>query len=1494
MIPDIGSPGMTVYVELIAPFSTKDNFSMDGPYSNTSSDMVQVVTANPADASKIVIGPLLVSWDGRAISTQIFVSHQLNPNSVDALNASPEFQIPIKVIVSGKESNRVTFYIVKSRPYLDARLFPNDSIIGEGNLGKRSPRGAMIFDSLKLDEKKYRVSVKDCDPNTDGNQAYLPFILLVKGNIYGGGSTMGSFSTVSVNGGENGDGFVQNAGPGGGGGGGSFYDSPSEIGFPGGDGFTGGGPGGRNDWLLGDNTYLRTPSKGSGPYKGKDDKDGGYSLNGLPGSRFQSYEAAGGGSGNPFGESGFGCGDGNNCEPIGGYGGGSGYKQDSPGGAGGNATYGQGSKENGGKVHGNKMVVPIAGGSGGAGGNPKCESFSDKSGAGGSGGGAIRIFAENISNFKVTANGAGGATNGCKNSWGGSGSGGHVGLQAKIGIFNSSIQVEGGRNSKSEGGAGRARYDSPLSNNLNITTAQATTYIGATTDTTLWIKKNHIIKGSQDNSGLTSNLYLRGQNSNWTIIGQVTSQNWSFDLTNFLYTNENIYYFTVMTDVKNPSDQDYIEEPLRVMSQAAANIFFLDVRPFIGGDSVIKASRLYCTGDTIFLSAHITNLQKADKNLNINISDNNWLNGAYGFKIIGPLGDYTIKPGDTMQIIVQFVLPDGADPDLTFTKYLILPSDDPDRPAGNDWKIKFEVPPAKKAVLSYFPPITVPVILSDTKIGQPRYYSYTVKNTGETKLYIESIDPLALPYELISTVPALPAILEIGQTLTVSLKFTPMAVEQFSTKVNINAVKSDTTCALIASTEIISKGVQSDININKIIMDFGLVPWCKTVTDTIRISNSPSASASFQINEMPQIIGNYPQFFKIIKYPGSFPVVITQGDGVEFVIEFNLNSGSTGPKDAIFRFTTDSPESPEIQIGLKGEFVSFNTMPTPPSIELGNIAVGFDVISSFILSNFAKIDETIGSIKSTGNLINFQTPSNQIINPNGGISKVDFILNSKKSGNIFDTILVAFEEPCIDTLKIPVYANGILTNPLILIENDTVVSNFDTVITRELDFGDFPVCSDLGMLKVVEFKNNFEAPYIVLNEELISNPSGRFSIDRTGLTYPDTVKGLSNRYGAQIYFNTANGITGLYTAVIRFQLYINGIFYEYKINLKAKIFDGNYTFSLNPVKLEAIVFTTNSQNILIENIGPGDLYFEPIDGPTLKPIFDIFPDPAGNTVSIGNSITFKISFTPTDVLLYKDSIVFHLINSLCVETYTLYLEGNGRPSKELSVWIPDLITTPDQINYKIPIFGKFSKPLDSLNNFGMTFKLKFNRSIYFPTDILDGNLIENYLQGNERIIKVFLNNVSISNTDTIVSYLNGSTLLGDSIITPIEFDSLNVSQPELISTLKSSNGSLSIEICNQGGDRLLINGFSPASIIAIPNPVNDVFIVKVKALEKGSHILSIIDLQGNKSLIHNWYNNNPGDEISVSVDAHKFSSGLYYLELKAPTQVKVINLNIIK
>ena len=251
--PDVGAKGHSQYLEIIGPHDSHGSFGEDGVYVNgintddPSGDVVIVETVDPADSNKITFGPVMVNWDGRMLSTYVFVNPNMaNPNTNNWETLDNEFIIDIRVRVNGAASNSKRFYILQPFTFGDISGNPN-RVLGRPPLGIRSPGGAMIVDDLTLADDTYTVNTDDCDPNTPGNQGFLPFTLISLNEIKGSGSN--SIIDVSAP-----QGFAHSrggdGGPGGGGGGGKFCDRKiigvSSYGDHGGNGFTGGGRGGSN------------------------------------------------------------------------------------------------------------------------------------------------------------------------------------------------------------------------------------------------------------------------------------------------------------------------------------------------------------------------------------------------------------------------------------------------------------------------------------------------------------------------------------------------------------------------------------------------------------------------------------------------------------------------------------------------------------------------------------------------------------------------------------------------------------------------------------------------------------------------------------------------------------------------------------------------------------------------------------------------------------------------------------------------------------------------------------------------------------------------------------------------------------------------------------------------------------------------------------------------------------------------------------------------
>ncbi|MCX6154887.1 MAG: hypothetical protein NT007_12085 [Candidatus Kapabacteria bacterium] len=677
IIPDIGTPNMNTYIEIIAPTDSNGNFGADGFFLNNTNDNVQIIFGNSSDASKIVFGPLVVSWNGRLISTQVFVNPWLKPNDWDWKKLTPEFKIPFKVKVGPLYTNIDTFYIVQPF-HLGNNIAGAGGVLGSGaNFGIRSRRGAMIVDSMNLGPFNYTVSTSDCDPYTNGNQGFLPFVLISVADVQGAGVN----SKIIV------DGTGKHGGTGGGGAGAHFCDNMNGSGNEGGNGFSGGGKGGNNKFPTGSSTSICGIGSGTGPVTDPD--AAGYSLNKVKGGFYPgAYESAGGGTGHPFGSSGSGCGDGNNCDPAGAYGGGSGYRQDKPGGAAGNATAGLGQSLTGGKVHGNIMVVPIYGGSGGAGGNPQ-RPFSGCSGAGGGGGGAVSVYGRNIINFAAQAAGANGENTGTDN--GGSGSGGFTGIQSKLGVDQITLSAPGGVTAGVYGGDGRIRWDTPKFGKIYTSGKSESYFRGPTTDTSSIVKYNCLLSGSfnsLNNSEKNIKVYKKSESTPWVWVGDVTySSPNAWNINPKLTPPDTIFYISVMQDINNPDlTSQYRFEPVSVMSQASANILHTYSQPKIAGDSIIIETIPNCSLNEVTDTATIYN--RGDGNLILEFNNSTFEYGKPGYTLVSPTKSDTLKPNDSVKVIVKYKYQKGAFGRLN--EVLWVQHNDKSNPK-NPWEIEFFV-----------------------------------------------------------------------------------------------------------------------------------------------------------------------------------------------------------------------------------------------------------------------------------------------------------------------------------------------------------------------------------------------------------------------------------------------------------------------------------------------------------------------------------------------------------------------------------------------------------------------------------------------------------------------------------------------------------------------------------------------------------------------------------------------------------------------------------
>ncbi len=1576
IIPDIGAADMNIYVELICPYDptnmslSSKNFGADGFFYNNPGDNVKLVCVNPGDTSKIVIGPVAISWDGRMLSSQIFVKPSVNPNSEDWDQLSSNFRIPLQVIVNGVPSNVDTFYIVKPFHFGDIRGLP-DRVFGQGNLGKRSRRGAIIADSIILADTIYNVSQNDCDPVTPGNQGYLPFVLLSKGKIQGSSNTV-----ISVNGEISAGGHGGNGGPGGGGGGGRFCDvnSGGSAGDNGGDGFTGGGLGGENRVIGGGGSY-----KAVGEGSGTNGALRGYSLNLVPPPNQPPgyYEASGGGTGHPFGESGRNTADGYNDDPVGGFGGGSGQTQRMNGGSGGYATNGINSRNsNGGRIHGNGMIVPLAGGSGGAGGNPqKTNPFvgTECSGSGGGGGGAIRLFAPLISNVSVSANGGNGHT-GDNGADGGGGSGGAVMINVKIALNGGSLSAVGGAGSTPHGGSGRIRHDEPVWN-FGPTTfpPDASVYRGPTTDTSSFVKRQFTLTGSR-NPAENIHVCLKPESGSWTELAGINYNGSYWSLPVVLTGNDSLYFLSVTEDVTNPlfNMTDHLYDPLMVMSQSAANILSIIKLPIIDSDTLHTLRIIGCEGNFVDDTVFVRDTGTAD--LILRMDSSGFKNPMSGFSLVSPLNVVTLPPADSQRVIVRFSYQPGQKGIVRDT-LLIYNNDYESR--YKPWQIVFEanidsisfddliyktqqhfdvlgfnyvcigktsvapfnflnlssisvsianstispandftagiwgkriVPPGDTSTLYvtfsptsegleeselYISTLECPsiidtiklngigvrtslsfsndVIFTNVKVGTRDTQTTALINTGTADAFITSLPNLSPPFKIIGSQPLVPVLLKSGDSLIVSFEYAPTTEGNDSTGTFMYSVMQNTSCVDTAYVTIKGNSVKPLIELNKYAIDYGLLAVCQTKLDTIIITNKGSGSVN--ITSKAAISGANAAFFSMISEPAIFPYQLKPGESSSYIIQFNPSVGTEGTKSADFSVTTDEPSMPVITVSLTGRSEAFHTT-APLNINFGGVPVGNNRSQVITLTNNGELDVHVIRVLSDNPDVTV-VPQSAAIAGNGGTADFTVTMNFTSGGIKNAVISFIFDQPCPDSL---------FTNAT----GDGLVGDIDN--TSNLDFGILAPCEDSTLTAMVT--NTGTAPIVITSTPIIQGADSLIYQLSDNHFYPDTLA-PGDTLWVNVIFKPSGTTDGVKQAELVFPVFMNGSNTEVTTALRGTRRSGIVTVP-NLVSFGYVVInSTSGKQLVIKNNGSVDVT---IESTQFTGIFGITPNPLPpTTLKPGDSIIVTVTFSPDSIKYYEDTLKFKTHTSSCDDGLDVVVNGYGAPEKVVHFSLPVLVNvSPDQTNYKIPVKGRLEDINESVSGSSFSAEISFDSTLFYPTGLTSGTLVNMSTSGKDRIISIKVDNVNISRTDSLITNIVGYTLLGDTDSTGLNWVSFKWLSGEPIGQPLLEDGSMLIQICDKGQKRLLRVG-NPVQLTVLPNPADEYINVTASVLETGTHSIELMNIQGETRQLVAWDVNPESNKNYVfKIDLGGLTSGMYELILKTPMRQSAVPLFIVK
>lgn len=1563
IMPDIGTTRMATYIEIIAPHSANGGYGADGVSLNNPGDAIRVVCERNTDTTKVKIGPVVVSWDGRLISTHIFVDPLVKPNSADWQLLNAEFRIPIKVIINGVSSNVDTFYIVRPWP-LGSVASISERVLGEGQLGKRSRRGAMIVDSLILiGGESYSVSLRDCDANTTGNQAFLPFVLLSPTVIRGAG-------TAEIHA----DASGLDAGPGGGGGGGGYHNlgGGSARGTNGGNGYTGGGPGGfNNNGLPLPPNEKQKPGVGSGEDLAKNNANtrGSASLNGVPGGESTTaYENAGGGTGHPFGQSGQGCDARNTCVTIGQHGAGSGAREGRRGGAGG---YGEpGASENGfdhgGKVHGNAYLIPLAGGSGGAGGNPD---LTNKASGGGGGGGAISIHANLTADLTIYARGGAPSREdilgGC-----GSGGGAIIGSRldnATLGFF--SAQVTGGTDPNPNpnsrhlaGGLGRRRYEGRIPLDIPV-------QVGLLTDTLTNSLRQHRYNGYANGNDLQ--VYIKPENGPWQL-GPVisayqagTSGAWRQTIT--WPGKDTLYYVAVGQRIASPVAGSYTDEPEIVFSQSAWNIIRIYGPAIISGNRNLDMGLYQCPGSKIRDTVWISNKGESP----LEISSATFLTPP-GFTLVEPaVFPDTIYPFDSTAYVVEFAPVAGQNGIINTTLRLV----NSDTAAGAnpfDIAVRVDVRPydftySWRGIQSdtidigrlcvgrpFTDPVTIrnlgsssvtivgftstnPAILGasgnapfvvpgplgfttvnitfiarglgvnvipvlvklkecaepDTlwvrhegvqssitiigtgqfgtvRVGDTPQLTLEVRNTGTSDMNIPSLPPAVAPFRLVSALPPPPTVIAPGESMFLTYAYEPTVVG--SSAIVLKLVSDSTSRSCPDSVLYVLSGTAntSVLSVSKSSVNFGSVASCDSLLDSVTVRNAGATPVTLL----------YPPFFngpdatsyKIIRQPLS-DVELKPGEEVTYVIAFYGTLGPDGIKTAILSIRTNDPSVSSINIPITGLRVS-SELQGPRIVDLGPILVGNSASSTERYTNTSSSTINVSGNSSSAPTRTSASPASFSIDASL-FQDIIFTTTCTSEGFVEDTVRIVVDQPCPDTIIVLVRSVG---------------------VSRSISA---PTIVNFGILAECQFKrdsivytNTQPVPLDFIDVVLTGPDPSAFTIENPGAVSSQIVDPGGSRT-IYIRFDPRAMTDGIKTGYVTLRIRVGGVPVSIVTELRGErrtmlpASPGNITFgsvNLNVVASQRLVLVNSSpQPVRVTNVSMRG---------TSGTVYTVTSNPAApTTIAPGGSIEITVNFTPVSQQLYLDSILV-AFDQPCADTRVIAVSGTGRLNVEVLVRLPKDTVSPATEDYRIPIYATIVSGGGVIADGKLTMTVRYASSVYAARTLSTGVVLRNEVIGGFTELDLEIPTFTVGTTETVIGELLGDMTLGSVVSTDLEISNAVIIAANVTPTARPENGLLMLDICEEGGPRLITKAGS-LTIMARPNPATETLEIVADTYERGDHQIQVVTLTGDVVATYTFVRGTDATPRSFAVDVRGLASGTYQIILQTPTKRRVLPLSIL-
>ena len=667
------------------------------------------------------------------------------------------------------------------------------------------------------------------------------------------------------------------------------------------------------------------------------------------------------------------------------------------------------------------------------------------------------------------------------------------------------------------------------------------------------------------------------------------------------------------------------------------------------------------------------------------------------------------------------------------------------------------------------------------------------------------------------------------------------------------------------------------IEVSKSNINFGEVPYCKKVTDTIVVKNSPTSTANLKLLVGEKITGANAPNFRITN-PKIKDLDLPPFDGtnsVIYVVEFDASLQPFGEKNAILEIPNDTKDSViKIPITAKSTMIEYEL--SPQLIDFKDISINQSYSQNLEITLKSKFPSKIISV-------DWKDKQQLLVDINGNLDLVPNAktilpvkINLNSLGTFNDTLQIKIQEPCDTIFKIPVKANA----------PNGFMQGF-----QNIDFGIISDCeSKIDSLSIIfTGYGSGQIQSIEIEGEGKENIQAYFD-----KPFPIQLTNGTNEI-FKILLKPTNQNYGKKQVLIK----VNS-----EINLEVK----QYTFFVDYEIAEVVLFTNiaildfantypnqiDVKEIEIINPTPFDIQIDKIEFVCQNnAAFSIDPQiTLPLIINKGNKQNFQIYFKPQKQNTnHNCNFEISYSSRNCSKNIKISINARSLSKAVLALSFSDLKNieiNPKDASLSIPISINTSENEITITD-TLYFDVSYPRSIFHFEKIISNNtvLINNTLNSNERILsfRTIFNNSKITNQKSNLGLIEGIPLLGEVPEGLFTFNSYYfASKSNSYELNKVDSLPFKLIVCNQGEPRLL--KFNNQNKPIIQTNYYDIYQLEIiiNAIENGINKIILYDYLGNQTYYQEFITT-VENTIKIYLNTQSFNKGVYLLILMTPSEI---------